>query len=274
MFITDFIANLFGRDTPEFQSMYDILKKTFASYLRVKDMIDDTSTVTETKSLRGILQKPYTVLLGRLQDRCSNPVNGIINARIREGSAIESPFKSSSETSSSSSSSTTTEETKSQKKKIKMSSKHTSLVKEYNSMIMKLRASIISGFNQVFVVDKSPDTYKVVFAFEDKETSQSKTKTETGTGTETEKPPEKPPKKFLALKNQISLSNNPEKILLNVLTKMLIDMFATHARMIERTHSILESDLPKISKQYLKKPENVLLLQSSAQKQSGYIYSE
>jgi hypothetical protein len=272
MFITDFIANLFGRNTPEFQSMYDILKKTFASYLRVKEMIDETSTGTETKSLRGILQKPYTVLLGRLQDRCSNPVNGIINARIREGSAIESPFKSSSESSSSSSSSSSTEETKPQKKKIKMSSKHASLIKEYNSMIMKLRASIIRGFNQVFVVDKSPDTYKVVFSFEDKESSQSKSKTETGT--ESGKPPEKPPKKFLALKNQISLSNNPEKILLNVLTKMLIDMFATHARMIERTHSILVSDLPKISKEYLKKPENVILLQSSAQKQSGYIYSE
>jgi hypothetical protein len=272
MNITNFIANLFGRDSPVFKSMYDTLKRTFGSYLRSKDLYDSylTDSKTDSISLEKILQRPYSVLSNQLESRCKDPVNGIMNARFKESgkitSSIDSPFQSSQEKEEADKDKEKESQVPSSKRKIKMSSRHLSLIKEYNSMIMKLRASVIGQFNKVFVVDSKPDAYKVVFAFEDKESSPVKK-----SGEAEDKKSVKPPKKFLALRNQISLSSNPEQVLLGVLTKMLVDIFATHARMLERTHSILERELPAISKDYLKKPENVILLQRTAQRQSGYL---
>jgi hypothetical protein len=254
VFVTDFLANLFGKESKEFKPLYTQLVSTFSSYLRSKELLESSK---EEMPIRSLLQKPYSELSKKLKERCSlnNPLSGIINARSRSSeSAIQSPFVDTKEGGDSAKSE--------QKRKIPMSSSHMTLVKEYNDMIVKLRASVISGFHQVFVVDTNPDAYKVVFSFKDKPIGMTST---TSTSTSA-------PIRFLALKNQISLSSDPEKILLGILGKMLINMFATHSRMIQRTLSILDKDLPAISRDYLKKPENVLLLQSSAQKQSGFLY--
>jgi hypothetical protein len=230
VYITDFIGDIYGYDDSEFSKFYENIRRAFAVYIQNDELLT-SQDMASLKPLRELFAKPFQVLRSKVSERCSGN-NRILNARMRSGSGsvIESPFVEPT---------ANTAKDSSKVDKIKMSSRHFSLVKEYHSMIMKLRANIIREFYKVFVVDSSYEKYRVVFSFE-----------------EAGKDKDKPAKKFLCLKNEITSSNQPETILLGVLSAMLTDMFATQGMMLRRMYQLLQKDLIVVSKEYLKKPEN------------------